>query len=587
MRIRVLLSIFLLVPALFAGTATSQTSADLTDLSQYPVRFAIIGDRTGEHQEGVYGQVLEEIQRLRPEFIITVGDMIEGYTSDTTQLNEEWTGYFNLVKSLNCPIYFTPGNHDITFDDMEPMYERYVGKPYHSFDYRGVHIVVMDNSRWEVTAEWPKEQIDWVTEDLKEHQNAAATLVFMHKPFWYNTLGDNKPDFLHDIFVKYGVDAVFNGHMHQYFSAEYDGILYSSIGSSGGDTEPTPTGLWYHFGWVTVDGDGVHAVPIEKGGVRPWNDMSADQMRTLYTLDNHGLRFEQPVPINGDLAVDHALVRLVVDNSIGPVEARDTLRWDIPDGWTVEPAEQEFVVPAGGTGIVDFTVTGTGPLFPLPSVEAHLPYTHEHVANVDQTLEASRQVNCLHATSAPVIDGDLSDACWQGQPVQLIGPDGGKREIDSTAVYFAYDGNNLYYAAYCQDEHMDSLLAKMTERDDDVYGEDCFGVMVHPADNPKLAYQIYINPLGTVYDQKLYPGSDWYWTSDNTYNLNLDVKTTKGPDYWTVEVRLPLDQLGATPSNGDHWRIQFRRKQPRFGDWAGLQPPWSYNPSTYGELIFE
>ena len=59
-----------------------------------PTKFAIIGDRTGSHQDSVYEKIVAEVAADTPEFVITVGDQIEGYTEDTTELNKEWLVWF-------------------------------------------------------------------------------------------------------------------------------------------------------------------------------------------------------------------------------------------------------------------------------------------------------------------------------------------------------------------------------------------------------------------------------------------------------------------------------------------------------------
>ena len=41
-------------------------------------RFVILGDRTGSVQPGVYEQVWREVAAEKPEFVVTVGDVIEG-----------------------------------------------------------------------------------------------------------------------------------------------------------------------------------------------------------------------------------------------------------------------------------------------------------------------------------------------------------------------------------------------------------------------------------------------------------------------------------------------------------------------------
>ena len=92
-------------------------SANAEDIDD-PIRFAIIGDRTGGHVPGVYGEIIQEIELLKPDFTMTVGDMIEGYTEDVERLTAEWNEYLEIIKPLSAPIHHTPGNHDITNEAM-------------------------------------------------------------------------------------------------------------------------------------------------------------------------------------------------------------------------------------------------------------------------------------------------------------------------------------------------------------------------------------------------------------------------------------------------------------------------------------
>ena len=104
-------------------------------------------------------------------------------------------------------------------------YKNRVAQPYYSFDFKNTHFIVLDVSRSEKYEEMAKEQINWLLGDLEKNQNKENIYVFFHKPFWFEAERDNKPDSLHMIFKKYGVDAVFNGHYHGYFATQKDGIL--------------------------------------------------------------------------------------------------------------------------------------------------------------------------------------------------------------------------------------------------------------------------------------------------------------------------------------------------------------------------
>ena len=93
------LSAVLLATILISGCAHRQVKPSET-AEEYSVRFAVIGDRTGGHQPGIYGQIVEEIQRMKPDFLLTVGDMIEGYTGDTVAVKREWEEYTELLEHM-------------------------------------------------------------------------------------------------------------------------------------------------------------------------------------------------------------------------------------------------------------------------------------------------------------------------------------------------------------------------------------------------------------------------------------------------------------------------------------------------------
>ncbi len=196
----------------------------------YPVRFAVIGDRTGGAIPGIYEQVVEEIERMKPDFVITVGDMIEGPENNEGKLRNKWAEYLSIVSHLSMPIYYTPGNNDIETDFMESFYIEYIGQPYQSFDKGNIHFIILDNSRWRSSDELPDEQIDWLKDDLGKNTGAKYTIVFYHKPFWEQSIVEGKSDRLHTLFQDYGVDAVFSGHYHTYLSGKYDEILYTTVG---------------------------------------------------------------------------------------------------------------------------------------------------------------------------------------------------------------------------------------------------------------------------------------------------------------------------------------------------------------------
>ena len=116
------------------------------------------------------------------------------------------------------------------------------------------------------------------------------------------------------IFLVAGVDAVFTGHYHRYFSAQLDGIRYTNVGSSGGYSQPGPTGLHYHFVWVTVDGDDWSIAPIRLGSVLPWDEMTVEGSKNIRTMAFSGIEFPTPAPLSSQLSVESNEVMLLINN---------------------------------------------------------------------------------------------------------------------------------------------------------------------------------------------------------------------------------------------------------------------------------
>lgn len=99
-------------PMEFTGP-TPWTSADFQDdASEF--RFVVIGDRTGgANAEGTFNLAVDQINLLQPEFVINVGDMIEGYSDDSAELHADWDQADGILAKLEMPFFRTPGNHDI------------------------------------------------------------------------------------------------------------------------------------------------------------------------------------------------------------------------------------------------------------------------------------------------------------------------------------------------------------------------------------------------------------------------------------------------------------------------------------------
>ncbi len=575
--------IICLVALILIGASIADLHAD-EDTTGDLIRFAIIGDRTGGHVPGIYGQIIDIVERMKPDFAITVGDQVEGYVDDTTIMIAELREYDSIVAPLSMALHFTPGNHDIWSDLSEEFYINHVGRPFYSFDFEDLHIVILDNSCHNSTEDFTSEQLSRLNSDLARNSGANHIFVFMHKPFWFDTVAEAKPDTLHSLFVKYGVEAVFTGHFHRYFSGEFDGITYTNIGSSGGGADVSPTGMHYHFAWVTVTSDELNITPITLEGARSWDDLTVAQLKFINQIQFKGVNVDNALPIGDDLNPTEQQIEIRITNLNDDISIEDTIRWDCPDNWTIEPAVMPYAVDAGTESILTFSCANSGDLYPLPQLDVKYPYADGKTCDVRQQIRVARVADCYYGAKSITIDGHITEDIWGDPETVLFHPGGGEMQTEPVKFFFAYDSNYLYLAARCEESVMDSLVAKAKRHDGAVYADDCVGYFIQPDIDQGIAYQIYINPLGHVFDQKLEVGDDGYTDYDSRWDSEYAIKTHHGDSFWSIEAAIPLMHLKAKTEPGTKWGINFRRKQARLNTAADWQTPIDYNPNSYGVL---
>lgn len=207
-------------------------------------RFVILGDRTGGAQPGIYEEAWRQADAENPDFVITVGDTIQG--GNDSAVDREWTTALQSLPA-NPPyrIFFVPGNHDVWSARSAQAFERYTQHPLHySFDYQQAHFTVLDNSRGDA---FSAEELAFLESDLKAHQSQPLKFIFSHRPSWILQTVLANPNFpLHRLAKRYGVQYVVAGHIHQMLCFDLDGVTYVSMASSGGHLRASKQ---YDQGW--------------------------------------------------------------------------------------------------------------------------------------------------------------------------------------------------------------------------------------------------------------------------------------------------------------------------------------------------
>jgi len=401
---------------------------------------------------------------------------------------------------------------------------------------------------------------------------------------WFSYIAAGNPDPLHEIFKNNRVDLVMTGHYHYYFSGEYDGVKYISLGSSGGSTQTDPMDVLYQYAYITVDMAGVHPVVLKKGSVLDWDYMTAADYNIIYSFPREGFAFDPQLYFEPSLTLMPASFNLSVKN-LGPDALADTLRWIADEGWKIEPKEVPLTLEPGDSCLINFSASSELQTAQLPYFELKIPFRPGYSAPIDYPLDVSRRTRAAAMSSAPLIDGNLGE--WQGTAETLFFygranplPDG------ATKIVFAHDDANLFVSGSADFPPDYKLKADAAGRDSAVYNDDCFGFFFCPDPSSNTVYQIYINPMGVIFDQKL-KFKNGTFDMDRAWDGNVEVKTTVGTDGWTMEARIPYLELGLTGEAAEEWLVNFRRKMPGFNEAADWRQPISYDPASFGVLRLE
>jgi predicted phosphodiesterase len=221
-------------------------------------QFAIVSDRTGGHRPGIFEKAIQQINLLQPEFVMCVGDLIEGNTYDLDQLNMEYNEMDSLLNSLEMRFFRVVGNHDIGNEVMLNQYRERYSLPYYHFIYKNVLFLAVSTED-SIPTHISEAQVAYMKKALDENRNVRWTLVFMHKPMFVEQQGE-----IHKNWAKIEnmltdrPHTVFAGHTHAYAKYNKHGESYINIATTGGvsNLSGLETGRFDHIMWVTMTDQG-------------------------------------------------------------------------------------------------------------------------------------------------------------------------------------------------------------------------------------------------------------------------------------------------------------------------------------------
>jgi hypothetical protein len=185
-------------------------------------------------------------------------------------------------------------------------------------------------------------------------------------------------------------------------------------------------------------------------------------------------------------------------------------------------------------------------------------------ADIDkEALKKAQELKVVQAfrLASPVrLDGLLEEEDWRAAshvPVTDFlqsDPVDGAPASERTEVWVAYDDSNLYVAAYCRDSDPKGVIGLLGRRDS-LVDSDWFFFAVDPYFDRRSGYLFGVNPAGSIYDAVLSNDVN----DDESWDGVWEARAARVADGWTLEMRVPFDQLRFSRREAYVWGVNFKR----------------------------
>jgi hypothetical protein len=409
------------------------TSLDIkNDPAQF--QFAVVTDRTGGHRPGVFEDAVRKLNLLHPEFVMSVGDLIEGYSDKVHEIDTQWDEFMGFVHDLKMPFFFVPGNHDISSNLMTEKWKERFGRSYFHFVYRDVLFLCLNTEDPPPTHMSP-EQKEYAAKALAENPNVRWTLVFMHKPMWTYPDSAGWQDI--EALLAGRHYTVFTGHNHTYVKYTRNDNRYFILATTGGSSELRGPifGEFDHLAWITMTEEGPVIANLMLDGIWDENIRTPEIASAMdAVVEGRVLRCDPIVTESPAFSESSVRLRLTNDADV-PMHIHGALAG--AEGIQATPPSFDKTVPPNSVDFVETRISASRPVavatlgaFRVDWVVGYQFENHKPVeipgsrfCPVDTVFTISR------CDKAPAVDGNLDD--WAGLPFVCSEPSELGRKAES------------------------------------------------------------------------------------------------------------------------------------------------------------
>ncbi len=446
-------------------------------------QFAIVTDRTGGHRPGIFPIGIQKLNLLQPEFVLSVGDMIEGYTRDQAEIDRQWEEFNGFIDELTVPFFYVPGNHDYTNEVLAEKWKALFGKSYYHFLYKDVLFLCLnseDNMRGAGKGTIDDAQYEYVKKVLDENKEAKWTLLFMHQPLWNQQDTKRWKDV--ETLLAERKHTVFVGHNHTYVKYERNNGKYFVLATTGGGSKlrGPRIGEFDHVVWVTMTNEGPILANLLLDGIWDENIVTEQMAKFAHPLVDQPVLQIQPMTLS-DSTFDHYQTELKISNT-SDVNMKVELAFMANTNLVPDVTAKTITIAPNSVEELPLTLQALTPVSTdsLRPLILNSTITYQDEGQPDITYDNQYRLlpefaTGLRPVETPVkVDGNLDD--W-GQLSYVVNSKSyvvsdpfshdGDKDV-SFRFDISYDDQNLYLAAQVTDDELMVVADKRAYQQDGI-----------------------------------------------------------------------------------------------------------------------